>query len=63
MSEIGWEEASCGERNNCFRLRTDADGNGYIAALGKENHYLADSRESLPQLIRDIKAGKTDHLL
>ncbi|MFE9859376.1 hypothetical protein [Streptomyces sp. NPDC005780] len=63
MSEIVWEEASCGEGNNCFRLGTDADGNSYIAVLGKEDHYLTDSRESLQQLIRDIKAGKADHLL
>lgn len=63
MSEIDWEEASCGEGNNCFRLGTDADGNSYIAVLGKEDHYLTDSRESLQQLIRDIKAGKADHLL
>lgn len=63
MSEIDWQEAYCGEGNNCFRLGTDADGNGYIAVLGAEDRYLTDSRESLQQLIRDIKAGKADHLL
>lgn len=63
MSEINWEEAYCGEGNNCFRVGTDTDGNGYIAILGEEDRYLTDSRESLQQMIRDIKAGKADHLL
>ncbi|MHC3815477.1 hypothetical protein [Streptomyces sp. DT9] len=63
MSEIDWEEAFCGEGNNCFRLGTDSEGNGFIAVLGAEDHFLTDSRESLQQMIRDIKAGKADHLL
>ena len=63
MSEINWEAAYCGEGNNCFRLGTDAEGNGYIAVAGAEDRYLTDSRESLQQMIRDIKAGKADHLL
>ncbi|ORT61116.1 hypothetical protein [Streptomyces sp. CB03238] len=63
MPEITWEDAFCGEGNSCFRLGTDADGNGYIAVLGEEDRYLTDSREALRNLIRDIKAGKADHLL
>ncbi|WP_406454217.1 hypothetical protein OG782_24105 [Streptomyces sp. NBC_00876] len=63
MPAIDWEDAYCGEGNNCFRLGTDSAGNGYIAVLGEEDRYLTDSRESLQQLIRDIKAGKADHLL
>lgn len=63
MNGIDWEEPYCGEGNNCFRLGTDQEGNGYIAVLGAEDHYLTDSREALQQLIRDIKAGKADHLL
>ncbi|MER6498787.1 hypothetical protein ABT218_05125 [Streptomyces sp. NPDC001455] len=63
MPEISWEEAFCGEGNNCFRLGTDAEGNGFIAIRGEEEHFLTDSREALQQMIRDIKAGKADHLL
>ncbi|MBO0918322.1 hypothetical protein OG322_12315 [Streptomyces sp. NBC_01260] len=63
MSEINWEEPYCGEGNNCFRLGTDSDGNGFITVLGQEDQYVTDSREALQQMIRDIKAGKADHLL
>ncbi|OKK06227.1 hypothetical protein AMK26_09235 [Streptomyces sp. CB03234] len=63
MTDITWEEPFCGEGASCFRLGTDADGNGYIAVLGEEDRYLTDSREALRNLIRDIKAGKADHLL
>jgi hypothetical protein len=63
MAEINWEEPYCGEGNNCFRLGTDTEGNAFIAVLGQEDRYLTDSREALRQLIRDIKAGKADHLL
>jgi hypothetical protein len=60
---IHWEEPFCGEGNNCFRIGTDDNGNAYIAVAGQENHYLTDSREALVALIREIKAGKADHLL
>ncbi|MFD0338863.1 hypothetical protein ACFVH0_09190 [Streptomyces sp. NPDC127117] len=63
MSDINWEEPNCGEGNNCFRLGTDTEGHGYIAVAGAEENCLTDSREALQQLIRDIKAGKADHLL
>ncbi|MFK0291670.1 hypothetical protein ACIQU6_14505 [Streptomyces sp. NPDC090442] len=63
MSDITWEEPFCGEGNNCFRLGTDADGNAYIAINGNEDHYLTDSIDALRTLVRDIKAGKADHLL
>ncbi|MCL7376019.1 hypothetical protein [Streptomyces sp. 35G-GA-8] len=63
MPEIHWEEPFCAEGNNCFRIGTDEDGNGYISVLGQENHYLTDSRDALRSLIREIKAGKADHLL
>ncbi|MEV0493106.1 hypothetical protein [Streptomyces atratus] len=63
MPAIDWEDPFCGEGNNCFRLGTDADGNGFIAVLGEEDRYLTDSREALQQMIRDIKAGAADHLL
>ncbi|MEU0964700.1 hypothetical protein ABZ357_04350 [Streptomyces sp. NPDC005917] len=63
MSHIRWEEPYCGEGANCFRLGTDDDGNGYVAVLGQEEHYLTDTREALRNLILDIKAGKADHLL
>jgi hypothetical protein len=39
------------------------EGNAYIAVAGQEEHRLADSRDALRTLIRDIKAGKVDHLL
>lgn len=63
MPTIHWEEPLCGEGANCFRLGTDEDGNGYIAVLGEEDRFLADSRDALRTLIREIKAGKADHLL
>jgi len=63
MQDINWEEPYCGEGNNCFRLGTDEAGNAYIAVAGAEDVYVTDSREALRSLIRDIKAGKADHLL
>ncbi|MEW2390299.1 hypothetical protein AB0933_18305 [Streptomyces venezuelae] len=63
MAEITWEEPFCGEGASCFRIGTDATGNAYIAVAGQENQYLTDTTEALRTLIRDIKAGKADHLL
>ncbi|WP_434595720.1 hypothetical protein [Streptomyces sp. A5-4] len=63
MSEINWDIAFCGEGNSCFRLGTDERGNGYIAVNGEEDRYLTDTHEALRTMIRDIKAGKADHLL
>ncbi|GGO34680.1 hypothetical protein [Streptomyces lasiicapitis] len=63
MAGIHWEEPFCGEGNNCFRLGTDDEGNAYITLAGAEHTYLTDTREALATLIRDIKAGKADHLL
>ncbi|MYV96887.1 hypothetical protein [Streptomyces sp. SID3343] len=63
MPHITWEAPFCGEGNNCFRLGTDAEGNAYIAVDGQEDLYLTDSMEALRVLIRDVKAGKADHLL
>ncbi|GGP35338.1 hypothetical protein [Streptomyces sindenensis] len=63
MRGINWEDAFCGEGNSCYRIGTDEQGNSYIARQGEEQAYLTDSREALQQLIRDIKAGKADHLL
>ncbi|MFE7540384.1 hypothetical protein [Streptomyces platensis] len=63
MREINWEEPYCGEGNNCFRIGTDEDDNAYIAVAGAEHAYVTDTREALRTLIRDIKAGKADHLL
>ncbi|TDC08811.1 hypothetical protein E1265_32820 [Streptomyces sp. 8K308] len=63
MPEIIWEDPYCAEGNNCFRVGTDADGKAYIAVAGQEDAYLTDSREALRSLIREIKAGKADHLL
>ncbi|MGW1027633.1 hypothetical protein ACWD4J_28705 [Streptomyces sp. NPDC002577] len=63
MPDINWEAPFCGEGANCFRIGTDSDGNAYIAVAGQEDHYLTDTREALRTLIRDIKAGKADHLL
>ncbi|MGR8008569.1 hypothetical protein [Streptomyces hypolithicus] len=63
MPDIAWQEPFCGEGASCFRLGTDTEGNGYIAVLGQEGHYLTDSHEALRNMIRDIKAGKADHLL
>lgn len=63
MPDVIWEESFCGEGNSCYRIGTDEQGNSYIAVAGSEEHFLTDSRESLAQMIRDIKAGKADHLL
>ncbi|MGP3638344.1 hypothetical protein ACTU45_34390 [Streptomyces sp. 24-1644] len=63
MQGIRWEEAFCGEGASCYRLGTDEQGNSYIAKQGEEGFYLSDTREALQQMIRDIKAGKADHLL
>ncbi|MGW1075497.1 hypothetical protein [Streptomyces sp. NPDC002537] len=63
MDHITWEMPFCGDGNNCFRIGTDNVGNAYIAINGAEDHYLTDTREALRALIRDIKAGKADHLL
>ncbi|MFI0903927.1 hypothetical protein ACH4TE_10285 [Streptomyces sioyaensis] len=63
MQDISWEEPFCGEGNNCFRIGTDDQGNGYITVAGAEDTYITDTREALRTLIREIKAGKADHLL
>lgn len=63
MPDITWEAPFCQDASNCFRIGTDADGNGYIAVSGAEDRYLTDSRDALRALITDIKAGKADHLL
>jgi hypothetical protein len=63
MSEITWEAPFCGEGNSCFRLGTDSEGNAYISVAGQEDAHIADSRDALRALVRDIKAGKADHLL
>ncbi|MFB6986706.1 hypothetical protein ACFCZY_11945 [Streptomyces sp. NPDC056237] len=63
MSDVNWEDSFCGEGNSCYRIGTDEQGNSYIAVAGAEEQYLTDSREALQQMIRDIKAGKADHLL
>lgn len=63
MRDVTWEDTFCGEGASCYRLGTDREGNSYIAVAGSEDHFLTDSRESLQQMIRDIKAGKADHLL
>ncbi|MGW2178889.1 hypothetical protein ACWCXX_12520 [Streptomyces sp. NPDC001732] len=63
MPDVNWEDAFCGEGNSCYRIGTDERGNSYIAIDGAEDRYLTDSREALQQMIRDIKAGKADHLL
>ncbi|MEN8651205.1 hypothetical protein ABCR94_11315 [Streptomyces sp. 21So2-11] len=63
MAEIQWQDPFCAEGNNCFRIGTDTDGNSYIAINGEEDRYLTDSHEALRTMIRDIKAGKADHLL
>jgi hypothetical protein len=63
VPDITWEAPFCGEGANCFRIGTDNAGNAYIAVAGQENHYVTDTREALRTLIRDIKAGKADHLL
>lgn len=63
VTDVTWEDPFCGEGNSCYRIGVDGDGNSYIALSGQEDTYLTDSREALQQLIRDIKAGKADHLL
>ena len=63
MADITWEAPLCAEGSSCFRLGTDADGNGYIAIAGQEDRFLTDSIDALRTLITDIKAGKADHLL
>ncbi|MCF3102691.1 hypothetical protein IPZ58_13995 [Streptomyces roseoverticillatus] len=63
MSNINWEDPFCGDGNACFRIGTDSVGNAYIAVSGAEDHYVTDSRDALRALIRDVKAGKADHLL
>ncbi|MQS09320.1 hypothetical protein [Streptomyces alkaliphilus] len=63
MSDITWEDPFCGEGNNCFRIGTDVAGNAHIAVHGREEHRVTDSIDALRTLIRDIKAGKADHLL
>ncbi|MFE1554718.1 hypothetical protein ACFW6V_06955 [Streptomyces sp. NPDC058734] len=63
MADITWEDAFCGEGSSCYRIGVDGDGNSYIAVAGQEDHPLTDSRAALSALIRDIKAGKADHLL
>ncbi|MFF4480238.1 hypothetical protein ACFY1A_24960 [Streptomyces sp. NPDC001520] len=63
MPDIVWEEPFYAESSNCFRVGTDVDGNTYIAVAGQEETYLTDTREALRGLIRDMKAGKADHLL
>ncbi|MFI5760100.1 hypothetical protein ACIA8F_04065 [Streptomyces sp. NPDC051563] len=63
MADITWEDPYCAEASACYRIGVDRDGNSYIALSGQEDSYLTDTREALQQLIRDIKAGKADHLL
>ncbi|MGW1774043.1 hypothetical protein [Streptomyces sp. NPDC002104] len=63
MSDVTWETPFCGEGSSCYRIGVDEDGNSYIALAGQEDTYLTDTREALQQLIREIKAGKADHLL
>ncbi|MEU1818762.1 hypothetical protein ABZ543_26775 [Streptomyces roseifaciens] len=63
MPSITWEEPYCGEGSACFRIGTDSAENAYIAVSGAEDHYVTDTRDALRALIRDIKAGKADHLL
>ncbi|MEU9180232.1 hypothetical protein AB0C90_25935 [Streptomyces sp. NPDC048550] len=63
MTHITWEEPYCGEGNNCYRIGVDGEGGSYIAVAGQEAAHLSDTADALRQLIRDIKAGKADHLL
>ncbi|GAA2936463.1 hypothetical protein ACYCCF_19310 [Streptomyces argenteolus] len=63
MPDVTWEDPFCGEGASCYQLGTDTQGNSYIALAGTEDHFLTDTREALQQMIRDIKAGKADHLL
>ncbi|MET7296095.1 hypothetical protein ABZS79_28845 [Streptomyces griseoloalbus] len=39
------------------------DQHSYTAIAGQKGHYLTDTREALRTLIREIEAGKADHLL
>jgi hypothetical protein len=63
MPVITWEAPFCAEGNSCFRLGTDDEGNAYVAVSGQEDRYITDHIEALRTFIRDIKAGKADHLL
>jgi hypothetical protein len=63
MAPVSWEEPFCGEGASCFRIGTDSDGNAYLAVAGDEANAIRDSREALAALIREVKAGKADHLL
>ncbi|GAA0459030.1 hypothetical protein ACFQ2B_22310 [Streptomyces stramineus] len=63
MPDITWEDPYCAEGSACFRIGIDATDNAYIAVNGFEDHYITDTREALRILIREIKAGKADHLL
>ncbi|MGW3801157.1 hypothetical protein [Streptomyces clavifer] len=63
MPSVDWEEPFCGEGASCYRVGTDDQGNSYIALAGAEDTFLTDTQEALQQMIRDIKAGKADHLL
>ncbi|GGP53191.1 hypothetical protein GCM10010214_28000 [Streptomyces abikoensis] len=63
MPDIRWGAPFCGEGSACFRVGTDSAGHAYIAVAGAENVYLTGTHEALRALIRDIKAGKADHLL
>ncbi|MCB5170091.1 hypothetical protein LG634_35470 [Streptomyces bambusae] len=63
MPDITWEEPFCAEASACYRIGVDTAGNSYIAVAGQEDRPLSDTTEALRQLIRDIKAGKADHLL
>lgn len=63
MHDITWDDAFCGEGNNCYRFGTDVEGNGYVAVAGREGDHLTDRGDALRALILDIKAGKADHLL
>ncbi|MFK0043168.1 hypothetical protein ACIQU4_03525 [Streptomyces sp. NPDC090741] len=63
MTTVTWEEPYCGEGNSCYRIGVDGEGRSYIAVAGQEAAYLSDTADALRQMIRDIKAGKADHLL
>ncbi|MFI8273698.1 hypothetical protein ACIGBH_02105 [Streptomyces sp. NPDC085929] len=63
MADIIWEDAFCGEGASCYRIGVDTEGGSYIAVAGQEAVYVSDTADALRQLIRDIKAGKADHLL
>ncbi|MFB6561105.1 hypothetical protein ACFCYH_19900 [Streptomyces sp. NPDC056400] len=71
MPDITWEEPYCAEGSACYRIGVDGgvdgdgdgDGNSYIACAGAEAAYLTDTTDALRQQVRDIKAGKADHLL